>query len=44
MNNVFISLCNSVKSMLEDVDWIIARLKAEYTLISYPGEGGSDKS
>ncbi|RZC32680.1 Fanconi anemia group I protein -like [Asbolus verrucosus] len=38
VNNVFVSLCNSLKAVLEDIDWIIARLKSEYSMIIYPGE------
>lgn len=44
VNNVFVSLCSSMKSVLEDAKWVIARLKAEYSMISYPAEEGLERS
>lgn len=35
---VFLCLCNEMKSMLDDVDWIILRIKAEATWISIPAQ------
>nr|CAI5817017.1 unnamed protein product [Callosobruchus analis] len=37
VNNVFLALCTSVKSTLDDIDTIIARLKSECSILLFPG-------
>lgn len=36
--------CNTIKTMLDNVDWIISRLKAEYAVMIYPGEENPERS
>uniref|UniRef100_A0A6P7FIB2 Fanconi anemia group I protein homolog n=1 Tax=Diabrotica virgifera virgifera TaxID=50390 RepID=A0A6P7FIB2_DIAVI len=38
VNNILLSLCGCIKTILDDVDSVIARLKSEYIILSYPGE------
>ncbi|EEZ98882.2 Fanconi anemia group I protein homolog-like Protein [Tribolium castaneum] len=43
VNTVFTCLCNNIKSVLEDIDWVIARLKAEFSLMTYPNDEGLER-
>lgn len=36
-STAFLSVCSCIKSMLEDVDWVINRLKAERNIVNYSG-------
>ncbi|KAF5299517.1 hypothetical protein FQR65_LT01100 [Abscondita terminalis] len=36
-------LCSSLKIMLDDLDWIILRLKSEFGMITYPGEDNPER-
>ncbi|XP_072384850.1 Fanconi anemia group I protein homolog [Diabrotica undecimpunctata] len=38
VNNILLSLCGCIKTILDDVDSVIARLRSEYIILSYPGE------
>ncbi|KAK4882809.1 hypothetical protein RN001_006128 [Aquatica leii] len=40
---VFPLLCNSLKTLLDDVDWIIIRLKSKFGMITYPGEDNPER-
>ncbi|XP_056642069.1 Fanconi anemia group I protein isoform X1 [Diorhabda sublineata] len=42
VNNILLSLCNSLKTVLEDIDAVVGRLKSEYYIMSYPGEETND--
>ncbi|KAF2901837.1 hypothetical protein ILUMI_04348 [Ignelater luminosus] len=42
-SGVFPLLCSSIKTMLDDVDWIIVRLRSEHGMISYPGEANVER-
>ncbi|XP_074025799.1 LOW QUALITY PROTEIN: Fanconi anemia complementation group I [Leptinotarsa decemlineata] len=37
VHSMLLSLCSTVKSVLEDIEALIARLKSEYHLLMYPG-------
>lgn len=36
--------CSTLKTMLDNVDWIISRLKAEHAVMLYPGEENPERS
>lgn len=38
------ALCHSIKTNLDDVDWIISRMKAECIITTYPGGQNTEKS
>ncbi|KAJ8983000.1 hypothetical protein NQ317_014295 [Molorchus minor] len=43
VHNILLSLCDNLKSILEDVDAAIARLKSEYIGLTYPGAENVEK-
>ncbi|XP_018318528.1 Fanconi anemia group I protein [Agrilus planipennis] len=36
-------LCASLKTILDDIDWVVVRLGAEYAMITYPGEESTER-
>lgn len=36
-------LCNIFKSQLDDIDWIILRFRADYSMITFPGDDSIEK-
>ncbi|KAJ8921771.1 hypothetical protein NQ315_008396 [Exocentrus adspersus] len=43
VHNILLSLCNNIKSILEDIDSLIARLKSEYNILIFPGVENAEK-
>ncbi|CAH1104215.1 unnamed protein product [Psylliodes chrysocephalus] len=43
VHNIFLSICNSLKSILEDIDAVVIRLKSENYILNFPGEDDSEK-
>lgn len=44
VTSTFQNVCSCVKTILDDINLVINRLKAEYTLINYPGSDSSERS
>lgn len=42
--NVFALLCSSLKSVLDDIDWIVNRIKAEAAIVAYATQDLISKS
>ncbi|KAK5650021.1 hypothetical protein RI129_001050 [Pyrocoelia pectoralis] len=35
--------CNKIKMILDDIDWIVLRLRSEFGMLNYPGEDNTDR-
>ncbi|KAJ8938554.1 hypothetical protein NQ314_011443 [Rhamnusium bicolor] len=43
VQSISLSLCSNIKSILEDIEAVIARLKSEYNILVYPGAENIEK-
>uniref|UniRef100_A0A1Y1K0T8 Fanconi anemia group I protein n=1 Tax=Photinus pyralis TaxID=7054 RepID=A0A1Y1K0T8_PHOPY len=41
--SVYTLFCTRIKMILDDIDWIVLRLRSEFGMLNYPGEENTDR-